>query len=322
MKNNLQLLSSIFSLQSRLVRDKDALDAVKSGENRVNAMAIIHQKLYRQSDARTINVKDYLTELICELAESYGIDSGRDSLRIKIDNLELDVDKVIPMGLIVNELVNNAFKYAFPQSENPKLTVLLERNDGCLSLSVEDNGKGFQKKESRTSMGVNIIETLARQLGAKLHWDTSQGVKFRLNLDLKVSSSWKKIKVLLVEDELLIAQDLKARLEDHEFEVMAICRSGEDALTEVRMKAPDLILMDIHLDGELDGIETATQIVERYDIPIIYLSDHTDQETVDRAKQTFPANYLSKPYKGNDLLRALELAFANAKHQKLKKTSQ
>ncbi|WP_185154186.1 tetratricopeptide repeat protein [Fulvivirga sp. M361] len=185
-KNNLQLLSSIFSLQSRLVRDKDALEAVKSGENRVNAMAIIHQKLYRQTDARTVNVNDYLTELIHELAESYGVDHQGDSIFVKMDNLDLDVDKVIPIGLIVNELVNNAFKYAFPQSLHPKLAVLLERTNGRLELSIQDNGEGFQKKETGDSMGINIVETLARQLGAKIHWENREGVKFKLDLDLNV----------------------------------------------------------------------------------------------------------------------------------------
>ncbi|TRX59134.1 response regulator transcription factor [Fulvivirga sp. M361] len=124
-----------------------------------------------------------------------------------------------------------------------------------------------------------------------------------------------KIKVLIVENELLIAQDLKARLEEHQFEVTAIHTSGEDALTEIDINMPDLILMDIHLDGDLDGIETTEQITRRYDIPVIYLSDHVDKHTVDRAKHTFPANYLSKPYKSSDLLRALELAFINAKRQ-------
>lgn len=121
-----------------------------------------------------------------------------------------------------------------------------------------------------------------------------------------------KISVLIVEDELLTAQNLKANLEDHPFEVIEICSSGEDALKTVRKSLPDLVLMDIQLAGAIDGIETAGQIISQYDVPIIYLSDYIDSDTVDRAKRTFPANYLSKPYRKTDLLRALEIAFMNA----------
>ncbi len=130
-----------------------------------------------------------------------------------------------------------------------------------------------------------------------------------------------KINVLVVEDELLIAQDLKARLNDHNFSVTATVDSGELALQEVKRKAPDLILMDIKLAGELDGISTAEKINESNNIPIIYLSDHVDSTTVNRAKGTHPANYLSKPFKISDLLRALEIAFYNAARSKGMKES-
>lgn len=124
-----------------------------------------------------------------------------------------------------------------------------------------------------------------------------------------------KIKVLIVEDQLMTAERLKATLEDHNFCVAEMVDTGERAL-EVVSRDIDLILMDIQLAGELDGIATAKKINEQYKIPVIYLSDHTDDHTVDRAKETFPANYLSKPFKKGDLLRALELAFHNASQQK------
>ncbi|UII26110.1 response regulator [Fulvivirga maritima] len=124
-----------------------------------------------------------------------------------------------------------------------------------------------------------------------------------------------RIKILIVEDELLIAEDLKMKLEDHQFIVLDTVDSGEEALLVLQNEEPDLILMDIHLAGDLDGIETADIIQNKYQIPVIYLSDHTDQETVDRAKTTRPVSYLSKPFKEGDLLRTLELAFYNATHK-------
>lgn len=184
-KNNLQLLSSIFSLQSRAVRDQGLRDAVKSGENRVNAMAIIHQKLYAKTGARSINIKPYLTDLIEELAESYGHSIENGNIFINIDDIEMDVDKVIPLGLIVNELVSNAFKYAFSNIISPFLLVEIIQKDNFIILKVADNGNGFEHNgKTEKSMGLNIVETLSRQLKAKTQWTTNGQVIFNLHLTL------------------------------------------------------------------------------------------------------------------------------------------
>ncbi|MBL6446091.1 tetratricopeptide repeat protein [Fulvivirga sp. 29W222] len=185
-KNNLQLLSNIFSLQSRTITDAGALEAVRSGENRINAMAIIHQKLYRKTESRSVNTYDYLNDLISQLADSYGYDQTEsDSIRVDIQPIELDVDKVIPVGLIVNELVSNSFKYAFPATESPVLKVILHIEKAQLHLCVEDNGPGFEKPDKfESSMGLNIIETLSRQLNATIKWDTSNKTKLYLLMPL------------------------------------------------------------------------------------------------------------------------------------------
>jgi two-component sensor histidine kinase/Tfp pilus assembly protein PilF len=184
-KNNLQLLSSIFSLQSKVLKDKYALDAVRSGENRVNAMALVHQQLYRQSGERTVNIKDYISKLIDELATTYGYRSDSNHVLINIEDCEMDVDKVIPIGLIVNELVSNSFKYAFSQTNNPKLMIAISKTKNEFLLKVSDNGPGFEMNaDSKKSMGLNIIETLGRQLNAKVNWTTYGSVKFSLTLPL------------------------------------------------------------------------------------------------------------------------------------------
>ncbi|GAA0891980.1 hypothetical protein GCM10009122_16590 [Fulvivirga kasyanovii] len=186
-KNNLQLLSNIFSLQSRTITDAGALEAVRSGENRINAMAIIHQKLYKKTESRSVNIHDYLGDLISQLADSYGYDQMQnDSIEVDIQPVELDVDKVIPIGLIVNELVSNSFKYAFPVTENPELKVILHLEKDQLHLCIEDNGPGFSKPDKfESSMGLNIIETLSRQLNATIKWETSNKTKLNLLMPLK-----------------------------------------------------------------------------------------------------------------------------------------
>lgn len=120
-----------------------------------------------------------------------------------------------------------------------------------------------------------------------------------------------KIRVLVVEDSALIAEDLAVKLARHSFDVVSICESGEEALAFLEKEQPDLVLLDIKLAGALDGISTGYMIQEKWALPIIYLSDLADAETVGRAKRTRPANYLTKPFNEADLVRAIEIAFSN-----------
>lgn len=119
------------------------------------------------------------------------------------------------------------------------------------------------------------------------------------------------IKVLVVEDSALIAEDISFKLRKHHFDVMEIFDKGEDALEFLKQHEPDLVLLDIKLAGALDGISTGYMIQNNYSLPIIYLSDLSDAETLNRAKQTRPANYITKPFNEADLVRAIDFAFSN-----------
>lgn len=119
------------------------------------------------------------------------------------------------------------------------------------------------------------------------------------------------IRVLVVEDSALIAEDIAMKLGKHHFEVLQICDKGEDALEFLKNNTPDLVLLDIRLAGALDGISTGYMIQKNYSVPIIYLSDLSDRDTLNRAKQTRPANYLTKPFNEADLVRAIDFAFSN-----------
>jgi DNA-binding LytR/AlgR family response regulator len=121
-----------------------------------------------------------------------------------------------------------------------------------------------------------------------------------------------KALVLIVEDQVLTAKSIEAMVTDHGMEVIAICKSGEDAIAFTQQRMPDIAIMDIRLQGNLDGIQTAKELQLNERIPVIYLSDYTDKGTVRRAKETRPANYLSKPFTEQDLLRAIDIALFNA----------
>ena len=122
------------------------------------------------------------------------------------------------------------------------------------------------------------------------------------------------INVLIVEDKAIIAESISAMLKKHSFHVAGIFDTGEEALNYVESQTPDLIIMDIQLAGALDGVSTAKMIRDAHDIPVIYLTEFADQVTVDRAKLTRPATYLTKPFQEAELIRAVDIAFYNANH--------
>jgi DNA-binding LytR/AlgR family response regulator len=121
-----------------------------------------------------------------------------------------------------------------------------------------------------------------------------------------------KALVLIVEDQLLIAKSIEAMMIDYGMEVIGICKTGEDAIVLAEQTTPDVVIMDIRLQGKLDGIQTAKELQLNERVPIIYLSDYTDKGTVRRAKETRPANYLSKPFTEHDLIRAIDIAIYNS----------
>lgn len=125
------------------------------------------------------------------------------------------------------------------------------------------------------------------------------------------------IKVLVVEDKVIISEALVSLLTAHSFEVRTVS-TGEEAIVMVENNKLDLILMDIQLAGSIDGITAASIIRKHHDIPIVYLSDYSDAKTVDRAKTTTPAAYLTKPFQDADLVRALDIAFYNSNANKKK----
>lgn len=123
--------------------------------------------------------------------------------------------------------------------------------------------------------------------------------------------------VLIVEDERLIADDLRSRLTRLGYAVSALAASGEEALQQVAAKRPDLVLMDISLSGRMDGIQTASQLRAQFHIPVVYLTAHANDETVSRAKQTEPLGYILKPYEEQALHRTLQFALYKARMARL-----
>jgi len=179
-KNNLQVISSLLKLQSKSVVDKKAQRALDEGRHRVRSMSLIHQNLYQDEDhLGLINVKTYLEQLTSELLESYKTDQGSIQLEVDIDELTLDVETVIPIGLIINELVSNSLKYAFPPDTEGSITIQLKEDeqDG-LALVVSDNGVGYQMDDiSPKSFGHRLVRAYAERLNAEYEFSGTDGAK-------------------------------------------------------------------------------------------------------------------------------------------------
>ncbi|UTW61106.1 response regulator [bacterium SCSIO 12741] len=120
-----------------------------------------------------------------------------------------------------------------------------------------------------------------------------------------------KIKILIVEDDFLIQEDLALKLESSGYEVLDKLDRGEDAIVSVSQNEPDIILMDIQLAGEMDGIQTASTILANHSLPLIYLTDYSDKKTIDRAGKTKPSSYILKPFNTRQLLISIEIALQN-----------
>ncbi len=182
-KNNLQVISSLLRLQSKYIKDEKALHAIQEGRNRVKSMAMIHQNLYREDNLTGISVGDYIQKLSESLFHSYNIDPQRIQLTTDIDRLHLDVDTVIPLGLILNELLTNALKYAFPEDSNGQVAITLKQQEQYLLLEVKDNGIGIEKdvaKMENSGFGLKLIDTFAQKLKAKLEIEQESGTAVRL----------------------------------------------------------------------------------------------------------------------------------------------
>ncbi len=186
-KNNLQILSSLLSLQSQQLTDDTAIKAVKSSESRINAMALIHRKLYTVDQNRTVDIKEYITELIQYLVYSYGYHERNFKLDLEIEGISIDVDKAIPLGLILNELISNAFKHAYENQPNPSLAINLAYPDTHeLSISISDNGGGMPvvDEKQRKTFGMKIVSTLIKELKGSLKVKTDNGTTYDLHIPI------------------------------------------------------------------------------------------------------------------------------------------
>ena len=183
-KNNLQVISALLSLQSKYIKDENALEALRKGNARVESMALIHKDLYQHDNLKGVNARDYCDQLIESLFNSYKIGDDDITLSQEIDDLWLDVDTMIPLGLMMNEFISNALKHAFTEQNHGKIHLSLKEKNDCLVLNIFDNGKGVYDLEQmkKKSFGYSLIQAFARKLKAEIAYEHRDGLNVELTI--------------------------------------------------------------------------------------------------------------------------------------------
>ncbi len=185
-KNNMQVMISLLRLQADKIEDKKYADLFKEGEDRIRAMAIIHEKLYQSRDFVQIDFGEYVKSLVDGMFISHGADTNKIRLNIDIKDVSFDLENAIPCGLIINELVSNSLKHAFPQGRNGKINIdLRSKNEDKFELTVNDDGIGVPEDldiRNIDTMGLSLVQVLAEhQLDGKITLNRTEGTQFNIN---------------------------------------------------------------------------------------------------------------------------------------------
>ena len=187
-KNNLQIISSLLYLQSKKVTDEGTREIFRGSQDRIKAMSLIHEKLYESPDLARINLEAYIQGLLQSLFQTYGVNQELINYHVNVDGINLGMDMAIPCGMIINELVTNALKYAFPEGQEGQVVVEVVKNGlgGCI-LSVSDNGIGFPESidfKNTETLGLQLVNNLAGQLDGEISLESkSDGTKFMFTFE-------------------------------------------------------------------------------------------------------------------------------------------
>ena len=179
----MQIISSLLSLQSILVKDKKDVEMLKDSQNRIRSMSLIHEKLYSSKNLAHINMNDYIKDLTSQIIQFYRNVSAQVALKLEAEDIWLGIDTAIPCGLIINEMVSNSLKHAFPENRKGEIRITLQKteNDDIL-MKVKDNGIGISHDldfRNTKSLGLQLVSTLAEsQLQGKIELNRAEGTEF------------------------------------------------------------------------------------------------------------------------------------------------
>jgi PAS domain S-box-containing protein len=184
-KNNLQIISSLLNLQARSIGNEKLEEIFRESQDRITAMASVHSLLYKSQNFAEINFGEYVRETASQLFRSYKTSSAVISLVIHAENVMLPIDTAIPCGLIINELITNTLKYAFPGAREGEIKIEMNRTENGIRLHYEDNGIGFPKDvdfSNTQTLGLKLVHMLVKQLDGSIEQDTNGGTRYAIML--------------------------------------------------------------------------------------------------------------------------------------------
>lgn len=190
-KNNLQIISSLLHLQSESVRGKKITEMIRESQNRVKSMALIHEKLYQSEDLSHIDFGAYVRNLTGYLSRSYGINPDIIGFETEIEDVTISVDTAIPCGLIINELVTNSLKYAFPAGRRGSVLISVKASFNALTLVIADNGVGLPDSVdfgTVETLGLQLVQTLVGQLEGNIESIRGNGIAFTVTIPISTQS--------------------------------------------------------------------------------------------------------------------------------------
>lgn len=188
-KNNLQIISSLLFLQSKLLHDKESISIFTETQLRIRSLALVHEKLYRSKNISQINSSEYIKNLAANIFDTYKFDINNTEIKFDIDDIKLTVDRAVPIGLLLNELLTNVIKYAFPKDKIPKShkkcveIVFKNKDNSKLELLISDNGVGLPDSfniEKSDSLGLKIVSNLVSQIDGELIINPKNNTEFRI----------------------------------------------------------------------------------------------------------------------------------------------
>ena len=182
-KNNLMIISSLLNLQSTYIKDEESKKIFKESQNRARSMALIHERLYQSTDLKRIDFGDYIRTLANDLYHTYVMDTNLIKLNVDVEDIKLDINTSIPLGLILNELVTNSLKHAFPKGSSGKIDIILHLQDKKYLLEVKDNGIGFTKDidyKNTDSLGLRLVISLTDQIEGEIEFNNKLGTSFKI----------------------------------------------------------------------------------------------------------------------------------------------
>jgi len=183
-KNNLQIIASLLNLQSSRIKNKEALEIFQATRKRVFSMALVHERLYQSEDFARIDFRKYIEEMTVHLLSFHRDKMEKVRFEKDIKKIIIDISKAVPLGLILNELITNALKHAFPKDREGKIKIKFNKKGSRYNLTISDNGRGFPQDlnfRKAESMGLTLITSLVNQIDGEIKLDRRIGTSFKIN---------------------------------------------------------------------------------------------------------------------------------------------